>query len=171
MQTFILSALRVRGGLLGLCFCLFASLLPDSDSLAHDFRVGSIVIDHPYAIPSIPGSRTGAVYVRTLLNKGDQADRLISAQTGIATKVGIHRMQLDGDVMRMREIPSLDLPARASVSMRHGPSNGHHLMLEGLKAPLQDGERFDLTLKFEKAGERTVKVWVQTPRHTTAHHH
>jgi copper(I)-binding protein len=80
-------------------------------------------------------------------------------------------MQLDGDVMRMREIQSLDLPARASVPMRHGQSNGYHLMLEGLKAPLKDGERFDLTLKFEKAGERTVKVWVQTPRQTTAHQH
>jgi copper(I)-binding protein len=171
MQTFFLPALRVRGGLLGLCVCLFASLVPASDPLAHDFRVGSIVIDHPYAIPSAPGSRTGAVYFRMLSNKGDQADRLISAQTGIANSAGIHRMQLDGDVMRMREIPSLDLPARAAVPMRHGQSNGHHLMLEGLKTPLKDGERFDLTLRFEKAGERTVKVWVQTPRHSTAHHH
>jgi hypothetical protein len=146
-------------------------VLPAANSLAHDFRVGSIVIDHPYATPSIPGTQTGAVYFRELLNKGDKADRLLSAQTGVATSVGIHRMQLDGDVMRMREIQSLDLPARASVPTRHGQSNGYHLMLEGLKAPLKDGERFDLTLKFEKAGERTVKVWVQTPRKTTAHHH
>jgi copper(I)-binding protein len=146
-------------------------VLPAANSLAHDFRVGSIVIDHPYATPSIPGTQTGAVYFRELLNKGDKADRLLSAQTGVATSVGIHRMQLDGDVMRMREIQSLDLPARASAPMRHGQSNGYHLMLEGLKAPLKDGERFDLTLKFEKAGERTVKVWVQTPRKTTAHHH
>ena len=171
MQTRFLSALRVRDSLIGLCVCFFASVLPAANSLAHDFRVGSIVIDHPYATPSIPGTQTGAVYFRELLNKGDKADRLLSAQTGVATSVGIHRMQLDGDVMRMREIQSLDLPARASVPMRHGQSNGYHLMLEGLKAPLKDGERFDLTLKFDKAGERTVKVWVQTPRQTTAHQH
>lgn len=171
MQTRFLGALRVRDGLLGLCVCFFASVLPASDSLAHDFRVGSIVIDHPYAPPSLPGTRTGAVYFRALHNKGDQSDRLLSAQTGVSSRVGIHHMQLDGDVMRMREIKSLDLPARAGVPMRHGQSNGYHLMLEGLKAPLKDGDRFDLTLKFEKAGERTVKVWVQTPRKTTTHHH
>ncbi len=171
MQTRFLSALCVRDCLVGLCVCIFASVLPATDSLAHDFRVGSIVIDHPYATPSIPGARTGAVYFRALFNQGDQADRLLSAQTGVATRVGIHRMQLDGDVMRMREIQSLDLPERSSVPMRHGQSNGYHLMLEGLKAPLKDGDRFDLALKFEKAGERTVKVWVQTPRKNTAHHH
>lgn len=171
MQIRFLHAPRVRDGLLGLCICFLANVLPATDSLAHDFRVGSIVIDHPYATPSIPGTRTGAVYFRALLNKGDQADRLLWAQTGVATRVGMHRMQLDGDVMRMREIESLELPARAGVPMRHGQSNGYHLMLEGLKAPLKDSDRFDLTLKFEKAGERTVKVWVQTPRKTTAHHH
>ena len=44
-------------------------------------------------------------------------------------------------------------------------------MLMDLKQPLKDGDRFDLTLRFERAGERTVKVWVQTPRDATGHRH
>lgn len=52
-----------------------------------------------------------------------------------------------------------------------GNTKGYHLMLEDLKAPLKDGDRFDLTLRFEKAGERTVQIWVQTPRGNAAHSH
>jgi copper(I)-binding protein len=37
-------------------------------------------------------------------------------------------------------------------------------MLMDLKQPLKDGDRFDMTLNFERAGKQTVKVWVQQPR-------
>ncbi len=37
-------------------------------------------------------------------------------------------------------------------------------MLMGLKAPFKDGDRFPVTLTFERAGDREVMVWVQTPR-------
>ena len=47
----------------------------------------------------------------------------------------------------------------------------YHLMLIDLKRPLKDGERFDLTLRFERAGERTVTVWVQVPRGEAAGGH
>lgn len=33
-------------------------------------------------------------------------------------------------------------------------------MLEGLRAPLETGDEFDLVLKFRKGGEKTVKVTV-----------
>ena len=64
--------------------------------------------------------------------------------------------------MRMRAIDGIDLPAKAELKLRHGGE--HHLMLIDLKAPLKDGERFPMTLRFQKAGEREVMVWVQQPR-------
>ena len=67
-------------------------------------------------------------------------------------------------------MPDLELPARTVVRMRHHTPNGHHLMLLDLKAPLKDGDRFPLTLHFEKAGSSTVQVWVQTPRDADQHH-
>ena len=148
---------------------LLGSLLIGGPAAAHDFRVGAIVLDHPYATPSLV--QTGAVYFRALRNRGDTPDRLLSASTPVASRVGLHAMQLDGEVMRMREVAAIELPPRATVRMTHGLPNGHHLMLEGLKAPLKDGDRFDLTLRFEKAGERTVQIWVQTPRERAVHAH
>jgi hypothetical protein len=135
---------------------------------AHEFKVGSIAIDHHYATPTPAGARTGAVYFRGLKNNGDQADRLIGAHTPVAAHAEVHEMQMDGDVMRMRGLPALDLPAGSSPSMRHG--GRYHLMLRELNRPLQKGDRFPVTLEFERAGSKEVMVWVQQPRDSDADH-
>jgi len=131
---------------------------------AHDFRAGDLRVDHPYAMPTRPGLHTGGVYLRAIRNGANQADRLVAARTPVAERVEIHQMRLEGDVMRMRAVPALDIPARGEVALRHGSPDGHHLMLHGLKAPLADGQRFPVTLVFERAGELEVMVWVQSPR-------
>jgi len=143
---------------------------------AHDFKAGDLRIDHPYATPSRPGMSTGSVYFRGIRNTGSTADRLLSASTPAADSVEIHRMQMVkgglGEVMQMRAVPLLEIPAGATVVMKHGTPDGYHLMLIGLKAPLNDGDRFPVTLRFEKAGTHVVNVWVQMPRnasHETGH--
>lgn len=133
---------------------------------AHDFRAGNLSIDHPYATPSLPGVNNGAAYLRGIRNKGKETDRLIGASTPVAERVELHGMKMDGDVMRMRALDAIDLPAGQEVQLRHGQAR--HLMLVGLKKKLVAGERFDLTLRFEKAGETTVKAWVQQPRAAAA---
>lgn len=138
---------------------------------AHDFSAGELIIDHPYATPSVKGSMNGAAYFRSIENKGKTEDRLIGAHTPIAETVELHEMKVEQDVARMRELSAIELPIGKKVQFRHG--GGYHLMLLNLKEPLIVGERFDLTLKFEKAGEKTVKVWVQQPRNMgrEAHKH
>lgn len=131
---------------------------------AHGFKLGDLRIDHPYATPTLPGLSTGAVYFRGIRNAGKVPDRLLFASTPAAGAVEIHRMQMQGDVMRMRAVPALEIPAGATVVMKHGAADGHHLMLLDLKAPLKDGQRFPVTLTFERAGTREVMAWVQTPR-------
>lgn len=149
---------------------LAAALLTATPAaFAHGFRIGDLDIDHPYAVPSIAGAANGAAYLRGIRNAGDRPDRLLGAATAVATRVELHRMVLEGDVMRMRVVDAIPLPPRATTSLRHGGE--YHLMLIDLKQPLKDGDRFDLTLRFERAGERTVKVWVQTPRDATTHRH
>nr|WP_315237408.1 copper chaperone PCu(A)C [uncultured Limnohabitans sp.] len=140
------------------------TLLGAGTAQAHDFRHGELVIDHPYATPSLAGTTTGAVYFKAIRNQGQTPDRLLSARTAVATRVEIHQMQMDGKVMRMRQVPALELPAQTEVSLRHGGAGTHHLMLLDMAKPLKDGDRFDLELVFEKAGTRRVNVWVQTPR-------
>ncbi|HEY1091599.1 MAG TPA: copper chaperone PCu(A)C, partial [Burkholderiaceae bacterium] len=73
------------------------------------------------------------------------AMRLVAASTPAAERVEIHTMSMDGDRMRMREIEGVELPAGAPVALQPG---GRHLMLMGLKKPLQAGTRLPLTLTF-----------------------
>jgi copper(I)-binding protein len=133
-----------------------------TSAYAHDVAKGDLLLDHPYAVPSLAGVNNGAAYLRGIKNKGDKVDRLRSASSPVAARVELHRMALDAGVMRMREVSAIDLPPQTMTPLRH--SGEYHLMLMGLKHALKDGDRFDLTLNFERAGTQTVKVWVQTPR-------
>lgn len=125
---------------------------------AHSFKAGPITIGHPFARATLPGQPAAGVYMR-LENHG-RADRLVRCTVGkeIADRVEIHVMHMDGDVMRMREIDGLALPAGEATVLQPG---GTHLMLVGLKAALKEGARIPLTLRFEKAGEVVVTVDVE----------
>ncbi len=147
---------------------LIGAIAIAASAQAHDFNAGDLVIDHPYAVATPEGARTGAVYFRSIRNQGHHADRLLGGRTAVAGSVQIHRSTMDGNVMQMRAIDALDLPAGAEVKLRHG--GNLHVMLVDLKAPLRDGDRFPITLRFEHAGEKEVMVWVQQPKATDAGH-
>ena len=125
---------------------------------AHSYKVGSIDIDHPNARPTAAGQSVGGGFM-TFVNKG-AADRLLSATTAVAASVQVHSMTMDGNVMKMRQLDALELPAGQTVELKPG---AYHLMLVGLKAPLKAGDTFPMTLKFEKAGEVVVTVNVEQP--------
>lgn len=153
--------------------CLLSVLLSAMAGLAfaHDFRTGDLVINHPYAVPSVGVHSSAALYFKSIRNRGDAPDRLLSAATPVAARVTFHTMQMEGEVMKMRVIPVVELPAHGEVRMMHGSQDGQHLMLEGLQAPLHEGDRFPVTLQFEKAGRQDVQVWVQNPRNAAGHTH
>ncbi|RZS56617.1 copper chaperone PCu(A)C [Sphaerotilus mobilis] len=134
-------------------------------ALAHGSRAGDVRIDHPYATPTPPGVRSGAVYFRALANTGKQLDRLLAAETPVAGKVEFHEMKMAGDIMKMRALPSIDLAPGQSIALRHGGEL--HIMLLDLRKPLQEGDRFPVTLTFERGGKEEVMVWVQKPRTAT----
>ncbi len=148
----------------------FALLTPLA-AQAHGSQLGELSLRHPHAYPTLPGTTTGAVYLVAIRNQGERADRLLAASTTVAERVELHRMQMDGDIMRMRAVTAIEVPAQATVSLRQGSSDGYHLMLFGLRRPLAAGDRFPLTLRFERAGEVEVEVRVETPRSATPHAH
>ncbi len=119
-------------------------------------RAGGIVITQPWSRAAMRGG-SGAAFL-TLRNTGTAADRLLGASTPAAGRVELHSMVRDGDVMRMREQPAIDLPPGQEVVLRPG---GLHVMLLGLTQPLDRGATLPLTLRFERAGEVTVQVAVQ----------
>jgi len=134
-------------------------LLCGTAASSHEFVHGTLTIGHPYARPTAPAQPTGGGYLKLINNGAD--DRLVSARTPVAASVEMHTMRLEGDVMRMREIGSIEVPAGKTVELKPG---GLHLMLTGLKAPLIAGQTFPMTLKFEKAGEVEVTVNVSAPK-------
>lgn len=154
-----------------LCQLLTVVLLFGTAAAArsHHFDHGAITIDHPYATPTVTGARTGAVYFRAIKNAGNVPDKLLSATSSLASRIELHEMRLENNVMMMREITGIDLPANSEIQLRHGQKQ--HLMLIDLKQPLVAGDTFDLRLRFERAGHRNVKVIVQKPKVTINHHH
>jgi copper(I)-binding protein len=141
-------------------------------SHAHDFRVGKLVIDHPYARPLQADASDSAAYLNGIHNRGTTADRLISASTAAAERVELREITLQDGITRIQTIPAIELPAGQEVRLK--PGQRWHLALINLRQPLVAGDRFDLTLRFEKAGEITVSVWVQQPPAPTpsgAHQH
>ncbi len=130
-----------------------------------DYQAGSLAILHPYARPTAPAQPTGGGYL-SVVNKGSD-DRLVSATAPVAQSVQLHSMRMEGDVMRMREVAAIELPAGQTVELKPG---GWHLMLIGLKAPLAVGQSFPVRLVFEKAGTVTVEVKVEAPGAADLHH-
>lgn len=95
----------------------------------------------------------------TLVNHGAAEDRLLSGSTPVAAEVQLHTMSMDGGVMRMRQIQGgIAIPAGGTLELRPG---SYHIMFMGLKRPLRQGERFPVTLRFQRAGTISVQFAVQ----------
>jgi periplasmic copper chaperone A len=148
------SVLLVGLSLVGLSFavCPLARI-----ASAHDATAGALTIGHPWARATAASAKTGALYL-TVTNSGAEADRLLGVSTNVAAKCELHVSEAAGDMMTMRMVDSLEIPAGETVSLA---PKGTHVMLMGLKAPLQKGTTFAATLRFEKAGEVPVDVAVQ----------
>jgi copper(I)-binding protein len=97
--------------------------------------------------------KVGGIFLT--LRNGGAADRLLGGSTPAAAKVELHNTVKDGDVMRMRQVDAISLPANGYVELAPG---GLHVMLVDLKAPLRAGDMVPVTLRFEKAGEVTIQV-------------
>lgn len=132
---------------------------------AHDYSAGELKIGHPYTRTTPPGAVTAGAYL-SIENKGKAADKLLRAASPVAGLVELHTMSMDGNVMRMRAVPSLDVAAGATVKLAPG---GLHVMLQDLKRPMKEGERVPLTLVFERAGEVKVELAVQKPEVASGH--
>jgi copper(I)-binding protein len=124
---------------------------------AHDYTLGSLKIGHPWARATPPSAPSGGGFL-TVTNTGTTADRLVSASSPAAGQIQIHEMKMDGAIMRMRELENgVEIPPGATVTLAPG---GVHLMMMGLKNPLQAQTRVPLTLVFEKAGKIDVELTV-----------
>ena len=120
---------------------------------AQSAKVGSVQIENAYTRATVPGQMAAGGFMK-IENKG-AADQLISASSPVSGEVQLHEMAMDGNVMKMRQVKDIAVPAGGSVELKPG---GLHLMFMNIKAPLAAGETVPVKLKFAKAGEVEVKM-------------
>ncbi len=91
--------------------------------------------------------------------------RLVGAASPVAGVVEVHEMKMEGDVMKMRAIPGLDLPAGKTVELKPG---GYHVMMMDLKAALPKDSTVPLTLVFKDAKGAESRMELKVPVATAA---
>ncbi|MEO1025827.1 MAG: copper chaperone PCu(A)C [Pseudomonadota bacterium] len=127
-----------------------------------------LALSGAFARATLPNQPVGGGFLQ-ITNAGLEDDRLIAVSTSIAGRAEIHEMAMQGDTMKMREIDQgLPIPAGATVSLEPG---GYHLMFMGLEGPLVEGERFEATLIFEKAGAMVVPFTIRGKTAKGGHGH
>lgn len=116
-----------------------------------------IEVKDAWARATTAGKSATAAYL-TITNRGTADDALLAVTSASGT-AQVHSTSTDGGIMRMRPLERLPVPSGETVKLAPG---GTHVMLTGLKAPLAAGDRVEMTLRFERSGERIVAAAVQS---------
>jgi len=122
--------------------------------LALSFASPKIVVKHPWIMEPPPGPNTTMMGM-TVLNEGDQADKLIEVKTDIAKRVEIHKTVIENGVAKMVHQRYVKIPPRSKIEFKH---HGYHIMIIGLKKRVKVGDKVKVRLVFEKSGERELEV-------------
>lgn len=106
---------------------------------------------------SVPHQQSTGAFM-TLTASSDS--KLVGVESSVAKTVQVHEMTMSGDVMGMREVKAVELPAGKPVTL---DPNGLHVMLMGLKQQVKEGEQVPLTLVIEDAKGDKETLQVQAP--------
>lgn len=117
---------------------------------AHAQRSEDIEVKSAWARPTVAGQMGTGAFMHLTSREGA---RLLGASSDVAGVVEIHEMAMEGNVMRMRAIRSLDLPSGSTIELKPG---GHHIMLMDLKRPLATGEKIKVELRLETRDKKLV---------------
>jgi copper(I)-binding protein len=129
-------------------FLLAATVL--ASAAAH----AQVTVADPWVRTTVAQQTTSAAYMTITSTQGG---KLVEASSPLAASAEVHEMKMAGDMMKMRAVDTLPLPAGKPVEFK---PNGFHMMLMGLKAPLKAGDVVPIKLVIEDAkGKRqTVDV-------------
>jgi len=119
--------------------------------------LAQVTVGEPWVRATVAQQQATGAFMTLTSTKGA---RLVAASSPAAGVVEVHEMKMIDDVMRMREISGLDLPAGQAVALKPG---GYHLMLFQLKQPLNEGDNIPLTLEIEDAQKVRSQVVVNAP--------
>lgn len=116
-----------------------------------------VTVENAWVRAPVAGQKATGAFMR-ITAKTDQ--RLVRAESPVAGVTEVHEMVMDGNVMRMRAIAALDIPAGKPVELKPG---SYHVMLMDLKSPLEKGANVPLTLVFQDANGVQSPLQLQVP--------
>jgi len=113
-----------------------------------------VTVADPWVRTTVAQQTTTAAYMTITSLKGG---KLVDASSPVAASAEVHEMKMDGDMMKMRPVEALPLPAGKPVELKTG---AYHMMLMGLKAPVKAGDVVPIKLVIEdsKGQRKTVDV-------------
>lgn len=129
---------------------------------ASAFAEAPLKVEGAWVRSSVPGQQGTAAFMKLTSQKPLQ---LVGVSTPVAGTADLHEMKREGDLMMMRPVSKLDLPAGRTVELK--PS-GYHLMLQDLKQPLPPGTTVPLTLVLRDAKGVESKLELKLPVATRA---
>jgi len=106
---------------------------------------------------TVAGQKATGMFAQVTSTAGG---KLVAASSPVAGVAEIHEMVMDGNVMKMRAIAGLELPAGKAVELKPG---GYHVMLMDLKQELKAGDAVPVTLVIEAAGGKRESVELKAP--------
>ena len=123
--------------------CLLGSVLcAGSLALA---QTPAVKVEGAWARATVQGQKGTGAFMNITAKDGT---RLVGGSSPAAGVAEVHEMKMENDVMKMRALPGLDLPAGQTVQLKPG---GYHVMLLDLKAPLAKDSTVPVTLRFKDA--------------------
>lgn len=121
---------------------------------AQPARGAAIDVGNPWVRATVAQQKATGAFMQL---QSARDSRLVSASSPLTPNVEVHEMAMQDNVMKMRQVPAIELPAGKAVDLKPG---GYHIMLMNLTQTVKEGETVPLTLVFEgKDGQReTVDV-------------
>lgn len=117
--------------------------------------IADITVKDPWVRATVPQQKATGAFMQITAPK---AARLVEARSPVAGVTEIHEMTMDNDIMRMRAVPGIDLPAGKAVELKPG---GYHVMLMDLKVPITEGQDVPVTLVIEGADKKRETVVIK----------
>lgn len=124
---------------------LLTLLFVGSGLLQAHAQAQNLTVQDAWARPTVAGQKTSGAYMKITARENLQ---LVGASSPVAGVTEVHEMKMEGDVMKMRALPALELPAGKTVELKPG---GYHVMLMDLKTALPKDSSVPLTLVFKNA--------------------
>lgn len=114
-----------------------------------------VTVGDPWVRATVPQQKATGAFMSITAAKGA---RLVDAKSPVAGVVEIHEMAMENNIMKMRAIPGLELPAGKAVELKPG---GYHVMLMDLKEQMKEGQSVPITLVVEDKDKKRETVEVK----------